>query len=106
MVEGLVARRSDLRLLSAVDGGQGLALALAAQPDLILLDMQLPDMDGVEVLRRLRADPLTAAIPCIALSANAMPEDIHRALAAGVQDYWTKPLDFDAFMASLERLFG
>ena len=106
IVEELVARRPDLRLHIAADGNAGLAQARALRPDLILLDMQLPDMDGFEVLRRLRADPLTAAIPCIALSANAMPEDIHRALAAGVQDYWTKPLDFDAFMAALARLFG
>ena len=76
------------------------------KPDLILLDMQLPDIDGHEVLRRLRAHPPTAHIPVIALSANAMPEDIERALQAGMSDYWTKPLDFRAFMASIEGLFG
>jgi CheY-like chemotaxis protein len=68
--------------------------------------MQLPDFDGHEVLRRLRAEPVTARIPCIALSANAMPADIERALAAGFADYWTKPIDFRAFMASLDALFG
>ncbi len=102
----LVARRSDLRLDVAVDGASGVAQAAALRPDLILLDMQLPDFDGFEVLRRLRQTPATAAIPCIALSANAMPEDIQRALQAGMSDYWTKPLDFKAFMASIEALFG
>jgi len=102
----LLDRRGDLKLHVAVDGGSGVAQARALQPDLILLDMQLPDFDGYEVLRRLRADADTAAIPCIALSANAMPQDIERALKAGVSDYWTKPLDFKAFMASLETLFG
>jgi CheY-like chemotaxis protein len=101
-----VARRSDLRLDVAVDGASGVAQAAALRPDLILLDMQLPDFDGFEVLRRLRQTPATAAIPCIALSANAMPEDIQRALQAGMSDYWTKPLDFKAFMASIEALFG
>jgi PAS domain S-box-containing protein len=102
----LMARRSDLTLHVAVDGASGVAQARALKPDLVLLDMQLPDFDGYEVLRRLRADPLTASVPCIALSANAMPEDIERALTAGVSDYWTKPLDFKAFMASLDDLFG
>ena len=102
----LMARRTDLALHVAVDGASGVAQAQALKPDLILLDMQLPDFDGYEVLRRLRALPATASIPCIALSANAMPEDIERALNAGVSDYWTKPLDFKAFMASLDDLFG
>ncbi len=102
----LMARRSDLALHVAVDGASGVAQARALKPDLVLLDMQLPDFDGYEVLRRLRAERLTAHIPCIALSANAMPEDIERALNAGVSDYWTKPLDFKAFMASLDDLFG
>ena len=76
------------------------------QPALILVDMQLPDIDGHEVLRRLRADPLTAGIRCVALSANAMPEDVQRALDAGFTDYWTKPLEFKKFIAALEALTG
>jgi CheY-like chemotaxis protein len=71
----------------------------------VLIDLQLPDFDGFEVLRRLRADPGTAAIPCIALSANAMPEDIERGLAAGFADYWTKPIDFAAFLTALKKRF-
>lgn len=106
IIAELMARRSDLALEIAPDGSSGVALALALRPDLVLLDMQLPDFDGFEVLRRLRADERTAAIPVIALSANAMPDDIHRALRAGMTDYWTKPLDFRAFMASLDSLFG
>jgi CheY-like chemotaxis protein len=68
--------------------------------------MQLPDVDGHAVLRRLRADPSTASIRCIALSANAMPEDIRHALAQGFDDYWTKPLDFKRFMAAIDAHFG
>jgi CheY-like chemotaxis protein len=106
IIAELIARRPDLALQVAVDGASGVAQAASLLPDLVLLDMQLPDFDGFEVLRRLRADPATAAIPVIALSANAMPDDIDRALRAGMSDYWTKPLDFAAFMASLDRLFG
>ena len=106
IVRELLNRRSDIEFHAAIDGASGLAAAQARQPALILLDMNLPDMDGHEVLRRLRLDPATAAIRCIALSANAMPEDIGRALEAGFDDYWTKPLDLRAFMASIDRLFG
>ncbi len=106
IVGELVARRGDLRLHVAPDGLSGVRAAREQRPALILLDMQLPDIDGHEVLRRLRADPATACIPCIALSANAMPDDIEHALAAGFADYWTKPLDFRAFMKSLDALFG
>jgi len=102
----LLAPRTDLHLHVAVDGTSGLAQALALQPELILLDMQLPDFDGYEVMRRLRADPRTAGIRCVALSANVMPQDIERALQAGVSDYWTKPLDFTAFTAAIDALFG
>ncbi len=106
IIAELLARRPDLVLHLAADGEGGVAQARALLPDLILLDMQLPDFDGLEVMRRLRAQPATAAIPCIALSANAMPDDIARTLDAGAVDYWTKPLDFRAFLAALDGLLG
>ncbi len=102
----LLSRRQDLALTVAADGHSGLSLARKLQPELILLDMQLPDINGLEVMRRLRADPATAGITCIALSANAMPEDIQRALSGGAADYWTKPLDFAAFFLALNKRFG
>jgi CheY-like chemotaxis protein len=106
IVQELLAQRPDLQLHTAIDGLSGVSLALSQRPDLILVDMQLPDIDGHEVLRRLRADEATAGIRCISLSANAMPEDIERALQAGFDDYWTKPLDLRVFMGSLETIFG
>jgi CheY-like chemotaxis protein len=66
----------------------------------------LPDIDGLEVLRRLRAEPTTAHLPCIALSANAMPEDIVRAREAGFDDYWTKPIQVGLFRDALTRRFA
>ena len=106
IVSELIKAHSDIRFSAAVDGASGLAAAQALQPDLILLDMQLPDMDGHAVLRQLRANPATAGIRCIALSANAMPDDIRNARCNGFDDYWTKPLDLKAFMRALDRLFG
>ena len=106
IVRELVAQRGQLTLDEADDGASGIHSARQHRPDLILVDMQLPDIDGLEVLRRLRTDPSTAAIPCIALSANAMPEDIQLALGAGFADYWTKPLDFRVFLGALDTLFG
>ena len=105
LVEELVRSLSGLRITSEGTGTEGVARAASLLPDLILIDMQLPDFDGFEVLRRLRTQPLTANIPCIALSANAMPEDIASALAAGFNDYWTKPIRFKPFLDALERLF-
>ena len=104
LVQELVAMRPGIRLLSAVDGGSGLALAAAERPDAVLLDLQLPDLSGHEVLARLRADPALARCAVIALSANAVPEDIRDALAHGFDDYWTKPIDFDRFLAGLDAL--
>jgi PAS domain S-box-containing protein len=106
IVQEVLAQRPDLQLDTAVDGLSGVSLAQSSQPDLILVDMQLPDIDGHEVLRRLRADAATAQIPCISLSANAMPDDIQRALQAGFADYWTKPLDLRRFLGQLETIFG
>lgn len=105
LVEELIGQRGDLELSSEGTGAQGVARALELQPDLVLIDMQLPDFDGFEVLRQLRADPLTARCKCIALSANAMPDDVALALAAGFDDYWTKPIRFNRFLEGLEGIF-
>jgi PAS domain S-box-containing protein len=107
LVEELVHNFSaGLRVVSETTGAAGVARARSLRPELILIDMQLPDFDGHEVLKRLRAQSETAATPCVALSANAMPEDIERALASGFDDYWTKPIRFKEFLAELRRRFG
>jgi CheY-like chemotaxis protein len=77
----------------ATDGMRGLQMARALAPDLLLIDMNLPDIGGLEVIARLRADPATAGLRCIAFSADAMREQIDAALAAGFDAYWTKPID-------------
>ena len=105
LVEELVRTLGGVRIVSEPSGAAGVERALVLRPDLVLVDLQLPDFDGYEVLRRLRADARTSAIPCIALSANAMREDIERGLAGGFADYWTKPIDFAVFIAALHRLF-
>ncbi len=105
LVEQLVTSVEGLHIACEPDGTRGVARARAMRPDLILLDMQLPDIDGFEVLTQLRAHAETARIPCIALSANAMPEDIARAMKVGFTDYWTKPIDLKAFVANLRVLF-
>jgi CheY-like chemotaxis protein/anti-sigma regulatory factor (Ser/Thr protein kinase) len=105
LVEELVRSIGGLEIVAEATGAAGIDRALALGPDLVLVDLQLPDFDGYEVLRRLQADPRTRAIPCVALSANAMQEDIDRGLESGFVDYWTKPIDFAAFIAALERLF-
>lgn len=104
IVEELTARWPGLQFHSAPDGSSGLQMAADLSPALVLLDMQLPDLHGLEVMARLRADPRTQRIPCIALSANAMPEDIRHALASGFADYWTKPLDFAVFSQAMDAL--
>jgi len=102
LVERILAQRSDIHLISASSPHLGLELAQAHRPALILLDINLPDMDGFEVLRRLRAQAETRAIPVIGVSANAMPKDIERAQAAGFVDYLTKPLDVAAFLKAVD----
>jgi hypothetical protein len=106
IVAELLRRRSDLAFHEANDGRSGIDLARRHRPALILIDMQLPDMNGIDVLRQLRAEPLLSGSRCVALSANAMPADIQHALDAGFHHYWTKPLDFAAFHAALEAQFG
>lgn len=102
LVEQLIARRPELRLLSVADGNLGVEFARVYQPDAILMDINLPGISGLEALRILRADPVTAHIPVIAISANAVPRDIARALEAGFQCYLTKPIKVDQFMEALD----
>jgi PAS domain S-box-containing protein len=98
LVEQLIARRPDMRLLSAVNGKLGIELARDNQPEVILMDINLPGMSGIEALKILREDPATAHIPVIALSANAMPRDIENGLQAGFFWYLTKPIKINEFM--------
>jgi PAS domain S-box-containing protein len=102
LIEQLIARRPDMSLLSARDGNLGIALARAHQPDVILMDINLPGISGIEALRILRADPATAHIPVVALSANAMPRDVEKGLQAGFFRYLTKPIKVNEFMATLD----
>ena len=98
LIARLLARRSDIRLISAKDGRRGVELARSAQPDLILMDINLPGISGLVALGLLADDPATAHIPVIAVSANAMPRDVEKGLAAGFFRYLTKPIRVDEFM--------
>jgi len=102
LVEQLVARRPDLRMLSAADGNLGIEFARTCQPEVILMDINLPGISGIEAMSILRADPSTAHIPIIALSANAVPRDIEKALEAGFFNYLTKPIKVNQFMDALD----
>ncbi len=102
LIEQLIARRADLRLLTAINGALGIQLARSALPEVILMDINLPGMSGTDVMRALRREPLTAHIPVIALSANAIPHDIAHGLEAGFFQYLTKPVRVDDFMQALD----
>ncbi|MCX7149918.1 MAG: ATP-binding protein [Rhodocyclales bacterium] len=102
LVEQLIERRSDLRLLSVADGNLGVEFARTHLPEVILMDINLPGISGLDALKILRADPSTARIPIIALSANAIPRDIEKALAAGFFSYLTKPIKVSEFMDTLD----
>jgi CheY-like chemotaxis protein len=102
LVEQLIAPRADLRLLTAVNGPLGIELARGARPEVILMDINLPGMSGFEALKILRDDPLTAHIPVVALSSDAMPGDIELGLKAGFFLYLTKPIKVKEFMDTLD----
>ncbi|MDY0746533.1 ATP-binding protein [Paucibacter sp. R3-3] len=106
IVQAALRPWAQLELHLAEDGETGLRLAAELQPDLLLLDMRLPDIDGIEVLARLRRDPALAQINVVALSASAMPGEIELAKAAGAIEYWTKPIRLDRFVADLRRVLG
>jgi PAS domain S-box-containing protein len=102
LVEQIIMRRPDICLLTAVNGTSGIELARYSQPDIILMDINLPDISGIEALKILHAGPLTARIPVIALSANAMPRDIKNGLEAGFLRYITKPIKINEFLQALD----
>ena len=97
-------KRHGFEMAAAPDGERGLALARSEQPDLILMDLSLPVIDGWEATRRLKEAPETRAIPIIALSAHAMAGDREQALAAGCDDYDTKPVDMERLLAKIRAL--
>ena len=104
LVEQIVQRHADVELLMAPSGSLGLDLARSHRPDLLLLDIHLPDIDGFEVLARLRADAQTRHIPVVAVTAQAMPNDVKRVMDAGFDGYLCKPLDLASFDALLDRM--
>ncbi len=105
----MLSRRLERRgyqVVMAVDGGQGLGLAQSEAPDLILMDMSLPGLDGWQAARQLKAAPTTQAIPILALTAHAMAGDRERALAAGCDDYDTKPIEFARLLGKIQGLLA
>ncbi len=102
LVERILEYRGAVKLVHAPNGRQGVELARTRLPQLVLLDLNLPDMHGSEVLAELRADPLTAEIPVVILSANATPSAIERLLAAGAKNYLTKPFNIDHFLTVVD----
>lgn len=98
--------RLGFEVVVAADGEQGVAMAETAAPDLILMDLRLPGIDGWEATRRLKAAPATRAIPVIALSAHAMAGDREKALAAGCDDYDTKPIDFPRLVERIQTILA
>ncbi len=96
--------RNGFEIAIAVDGQQGVDLAISEKPDLILMDMSLPVMDGLEATRRIKADPATRAIPVIALTENALVEDRERAIAAVCDDFDTKPVELPRLLGKIKAM--
>jgi two-component system cell cycle response regulator DivK len=96
--------RSGYEVVIAVEGEEGVALAHSASPDLVLMDMSLPVLDGWEATRRLKGDPATSRIPVIALTAHAMSGDREKARAAGCDEFDTKPVEYPRLLAKIEGL--
>jgi len=107
MNRDMLSRRLERRgyeVILAMDGRLGLAVARTESPDLILMDMSLPEIDGWEVARRLKSDDTTRSIPVIALTAHAMTSDRQKALEAGCDDYDTKPLEFERLLTKIQTM--
>ena len=96
--------RAGYTVIVATDGAQGVALAASERPDLVLMDLSLPVLDGWEAARRIKAAPETSRIPIIALTAHAMPSDQEKALAAGCDDFDTKPVEMPRLLGKIRAL--
>jgi CheY-like chemotaxis protein len=96
--------RNGFEVVMAVDGGEGVAMAASEKPDLILMDLSLPVIDGWEATRRVKADAATSAIPVIVLTAHALVEDREKAQAAGCDDFDTKPVELPRLLEKIKRL--
>jgi CheY-like chemotaxis protein len=109
MNRDMLSRRLERRgyqVFIAMDGAQGVTMAQAETPDLILMDMSLPILDGWEASRQLKANPVTKSIPIIALTAHAMAGDREKALEAGCNDYDTKPIEFPRLLQKIQEILG
>ena len=98
--------RRGFQVVFAMDGQQGIDLARSERPDIILMDLGLPVIDGWEATRRVKADDATRGVPVIGLTAHAMTGDREKAIEAGCDDYDTKPVEFDRLLGKIERLLG
>lgn len=103
-MEKILERRKDIELISATHAALGLKLAEAQLPDLILLDINLPDMDGLTAFKKLQANEATRSIPVLALSADAMEADVQAAMELGMAGYLTKPIDVSSFIKFIDDL--
>jgi len=106
LIQQIIARRGDIQLLTAMNGREGIELARRHAPELILLDVHLPDMHGKEIMRELQADARTREIPVVILSASAMQPDIDALLEQGARRYLTKPVNVKEFMLTMDEMLG
>ena len=101
-----ILRHNNLATIEAATGEAGVALALSERPDLILMDIQLPDIDGIEVLRRIRAESALDATPVIAVSASVMPDDQQKIVTSGFDAFVTKPINLKHFVETVKRFLA
>jgi two-component system cell cycle response regulator DivK len=99
-------QKKGFEIVVAIDGGEGVAKAKSEKPDLILMDLSLPVMDGLQATAKIKADPETQPIPVLALTAHAMADDRDKAIAAGCQDYDTKPIELPRLLEKIEKLLA
>ncbi len=104
LMEEVFRRLPGWQLEYAEDGRQALQMLREIQPELLLVDMNLPDMSGLDLIGQLRREPRLSGLPCVALSADALPEQVHAALQAGFKDYWLKPIDVPQLVQALQSL--